>query len=122
MAIERAIQKLRLTNLILIARDGIEALEFLSGTGNSTLRRPYIIMLDINMPRMNGHEFLAALRENPALHGSVVFMLTTSNAPKDIASAYQQMVAGYIVKDDAYSSIKSAIELLGVYVKIVSLP
>ncbi|SNR51624.1 response regulator [Puniceibacterium sediminis] len=122
MAIERAIRKLNITNPVRIARDGLEALELLTSKDHDPVRRPFIILLDVNMPRMNGHEFLAALRTNPELKGSVVFMLTTSDAPKDVAAAYRQTVAGYIVKEDAYSSIKSAIELLGAYIKIVRLP
>ncbi|MGY9046091.1 hypothetical protein P775_21670 [Puniceibacterium antarcticum] len=122
MAIERAFQKLRLTNPVRIARDGLEALELLTCKEHDPIRRPFIILLDVNMPRMDGHEFLAALRGNSALKGSVVFMLTTSDAPKDLAAAYQQLVAGYIVKEDAYSSIRAAIELLDAYIKIVSLP
>ena len=79
--------------------DGIEALHALRGEhGYDPLPKPYIILLDINMPRMNGLEFLSALRRDPTLRQSVVFVLTTSNREEDIMAAYNQQIAGYLLK------------------------
>lgn len=122
MSIERAISRLRLTNPIEVARDGREALERLRSNGDGAIRRPYIVLLDLNMPRMGGLEFLSAVRRDSELQGSVVFVLTTSDAPEDIAAAYREKVAGYVVKEDAFGSIRRAMEMLGAYVQIVRLP
>ncbi|MEO1138717.1 MAG: response regulator [Pseudomonadota bacterium] len=120
MAIERVVKAMRLTNPIEHAVDGREALDRLRGTNGEAVSHPYIILLDINMPRMNGLEFLAELREDVELANSVVFVMTTSDAPRDIAEAYSHKIAGYIVKESAYESLKAAIGLLHKYTEIVS--
>ncbi|AUR00115.1 response regulator [Phaeobacter inhibens] len=121
MAIKRALKKLRLVNPIEVVGDGQEALDLLRGVNSAALERPYIILLDLNMPRMGGLEFLAEVREDKELANSVIFVLTTSDAPSDIAVAYEHKIAGYIVKENAYDAVKSAVEMLGAYVEIVSL-
>ena len=73
------------------------------------------------MPRMVGLEFLSVIRKDPAPCQSVIFMMTTSEAPSDIAAAYDHLVAGYIVKDDPRSSLQKALEMLGAYLQIVLL-
>ncbi|SHI33327.1 response regulator [Wenxinia saemankumensis] len=120
MAIERAIRKLRLDNPIEVAGDGLEALDRLR-EGPRDLR-PYIILLDLHMPRMGGLEFLSNVRQDVELRNSVVFVQTTSYAPADIAKAYEHMVAGYIVKDNTFESMRRAMEMLGAYTRIVRLP
>ena len=122
MSIERAIRKLRLTNPVEVASDGLIALERLRAPGRNGVRSPFIILLDLNMPRMGGLEFLAQVRRDEDLKDSVVFVMTTSDAPDDIAAAYAKKVAGYIVKDDAVGSMRRAMEMLGVYTQIVRLP
>jgi CheY-like chemotaxis protein len=62
------------------------------------ISKPLLVLLDLNMPRMNGLEFLRELRLDPALKGTVVFILTTSGAEADRARAYDENVAGYMVK------------------------
>lgn len=121
MAIKRALKKLRLVNPVEVAKDGQEALDLLRGTKSAAIERPFIILLDLNMPRMGGLEFLAEVREDVELSNSVVFVLTTSDAPSDIAIAYEHKIAGYIVKESAFDTVKSAIEMLGAYTEIVSL-
>ena len=122
MSMERAIRKLRLTNPVEVAQDGREALQMLRRTDPDGVRAPFIILLDLNMPRMGGLEFLAEVRLDSELRDCVVFVMTTSDAPDDIAAAYAQKVAGYIVKDDAVDSMRRAMEMLGVYTRIVKLP
>ena len=122
MAIKRAIRSLKLLNDVMVARDGEEALDLLRTKDSGLCAKPYIILLDINMPRMNGLEFLAEVRDDPCLRTSVIFMVTTSEAPSDIAAAYDHLVAGYIVKENAMRSLRDALEMLGSYVRIVRLP
>lgn len=118
--ITRGFRKKRIANRILRARDGVEGLEMLSTPGR--VPAPYLILLDINMPRMNGHEFLDRLRADPSLHDAIVFMLTTSDADRDKVQAYARNVAGYIVKDHAGADFIALIELLDHYWRIVELP
>ena len=118
MAIRRALNRLDIKNPIATAGDGIEALDIL----RTRLRKPFVVLLDINMPRMTGLELLAVLRQDPHLNDTVVFILTTSDASQDIAAAYSHQIAGYILKEDAYRSIGSAIELLDTYLGVVTLP
>jgi len=100
MTVERMLRKQHISNPLFIARDGVEALEMLRGENDrAKVPEPYLILLDLNMPRMNGLEFLAELRRDPAHKKAVVFVLTTSDAPEDRHVAYEHRVAGYIVKD-----------------------
>ncbi len=123
MGIHRALRDLKISNPTVHAVDGIEALETLRGeNGKTAVKRPYIILLDLNMPRMNGIQFLEEIRSDEALKDSVVFVLTTSDADADIISAYAFNVAGYIVKSDARESFKEAMDMLDVYWTIVALP
>ncbi|MBU0800346.1 MAG: response regulator [Alphaproteobacteria bacterium] len=119
MGIKRAFDKLKIKNPIVVARDGVEALEKLR---NGEVPRPYLILLDLNMPRMNGIEFLDVLREDKELRDSIVFILTTSKAEQDKWSAYQRNIAGYIVKENVGKEFLDAISLLDMYWRIVEMP
>lgn len=121
--LKRAFAKSRIGNPITVARDGIEALEILRGeNGQAKLAKPHLILLDLNMPRMNGLEFLEAIRADEDLKASVVFMITTSKAEEDKARAYEKNVAGYIVKQDSANTFMQAVALLEHYWKIVEFP
>lgn len=123
MAIERSFKKLKLDNSLVRAKDGIEAFEIMRGENNKEqITKPFLVLLDLNMPRMNGLEFLDALRKDPVLSDTVVIVLTTSAADKDQAKAYDQHVAGYIVKTEIKDSFLEVIELIDCYWKIVTLP
>ena len=121
--LKRAFAKSRIGNPITVARDGIEALEFLRGeNGRPKLPKPHLILLDLNMPRMNGLEFLEAIRADEDLKSTVVFMITTSKAEEDKTRAYAQNVAGYIVKQDPANTFMQAVALFEHYWKIVEFP
>lgn len=123
MAIQRAISKMKLVNPVRAAKDGLQALEILRGdAGESKLLPPYVVLLDINMPRMNGHEFLAELRDDPDLRRALVFVLTTSDAHQDVMAAYEKNIAGYIVKDDIYESFKKTLEVVDLFSKLIVFP
>lgn len=123
MAIRRGFERQKLANDLVSARDGVEALQILRGeNGHAPLRRPFVILLDLNLPRMDGFEFLQALRRDPDLHTCVVFVLTTSRSDEDRLKAYDSQVAGFIVKADAGAGFLKAIELLDHYWKVVVLP
>ncbi|MBS0354789.1 MAG: response regulator [Proteobacteria bacterium] len=122
-AVRRAFRDLKIANPLFQARDGIEALEMLRGTnGQTALPRPYIILLDLNMPRMGGIEFLNEIRKDPELHSSIVFVMTTSAAEEDRVKAYSLNVAGYVLKHSPGRSFLDAVSMLEHYWKIVELP
>lgn len=118
LAIRRAMDQHDLKTPLTVARDGLEALELLQA---GTVPKPRIVLLDINMPRMTGLEFLAAIRQDPKLCRLVIFVMTTSDAPQDMFEAYAHQIAGYILKEDAYRSIGRAIDMLGAYLDVVAL-
>jgi len=118
-AMRRALQKLKLLNPIYRARDGLEGIELLRA---GEIPSPYIILLDLNMPRMNGLEFLEELRSDPALTHSVVFVLTTSKSDEDILAAYREHVAGYLFKQRMDNDFLQVVGLLNHYWRIIELP
>lgn len=118
----RSLKKNRIANRLLWARDGVEALEILQGKTAKTLAFPAIVLLDINMPRMNGLEFLEAIRADENLRSLTVFVLTTSQDDRDIARAYDYNVAGYMVKSELGESFAAGIGLLDHYWRVVELP
>ena len=120
MGIARALKKLKILNPLVRARDGLEGLELLRGS--QAVKRPYIILLDINMPRMNGLEMLDELRNDEALANAVVFILTTSKADEDKTAAYRQHVAGYIVKSEVENGFLEMVSMLDHYWRVVELP
>jgi CheY-like chemotaxis protein len=115
----RAFTKLRIANPIVRAKDGVMALELLK---NNTVTKPYIILLDLNMPRMGGLEFLEQLRSDPVLNTSIVFVLTTSKDDEDKVAAYKQNIAGYIIKEKLQNGFDELVKLLDCYWRIVELP
>lgn len=113
MSIKRALKRIRLQNPIVRAKDGIAALELLHGTDSQpAMAQPYIILLDLNMPRMNGIDFLAALRKDPRTEMARVFVLTTSETDQDILNAHAHNIMGYIFKSDLLGSLSEAIDSL----------
>ena len=120
LGIERALKKLKIANPIVRAHDGVEALEILRSPEG--LPRPYLILLDINMPRMNGQEMLAELRQDKSLSSAVVFVLTTSQDDQDKLMAYSKHVAGYIVKQHVGDGFMRVTEMLDHYWRVVELP
>jgi len=123
-AMRRTFVRMKLANTLLVARDGLEGLAILQGAGGTPpLARPYIVLLDLNMPRMGGIEFLEVLRADADLTGTVVFVLTTSAEERDRVAAYEQHVAGYIVKQHLDNDgLSKAIDMLDHYWRVVELP
>ena len=113
----------RLVTVINRVRDGEEGLAYLRREGSyRNARRPGLVLLDINMPRMNGIEFLEVLRADPDLTHAIVFVLTTSKSDEDILAAYREHVAGYLLKQRMDSDFLQVVSLLDHYWKIIELP
>jgi len=123
MAIRRSMKKLNLANPVKIAKNGVEALELLrDSVGDDNILPPFIITLDLSMPKMGGLEFLEHIRNDPLFNKLVIFVLTTSDSPEDVSSAYSKNIAGYIVKENATDTLRDALSMLHDYAQLVVLP
>lgn len=122
-AFKRALETLKILNPLTIASDGVEALEILRGeNGVEALKRPYLILLDLDMPRMGGLEFLDELRNDAELSHSLVFVMTTSPDEEDRFRAYDRHVAGYVLKHSVAHSFLDAVAMFGHYWRVIELP
>ncbi|HEV7380758.1 MAG TPA: response regulator [Dyadobacter sp.] len=121
MNVKRAFKKNNISNPLLVAHNGIEALEVLRST-ESDAPKPKIILLDLNMPRMGGIEFLKEIRQDPALSKLSVFVMTTSNEDGDKIDAYNLNVAGYILKPLSMDRFISAVSTLKSYWTLCEYP
>jgi CheY-like chemotaxis protein len=119
MLIERSLLKERIGNKMIRAHDGIEALELLE---SDKVTRPLVILLDLQMPRMGGIEFLKVLRANEKLSDLTVFVLTTSKSEEDMLKSYREHIAGYFVKGEAGENFLSIVGVLDSYWKVVHFP
>lgn len=120
MNVKRAFEKNRIANPLYVAGDGLEAMEMLRAGKVPRDRR--IILLDLNMPRMNGIEFLRALRADPELMLTPVVVLTTSDDERDKISAYNLNVAGYLLKPVTFINFVEVMAALNKYWTLVELP
>ena len=109
MNVKRAFFKNKIMNPLFVAGNGVEALEMLE---DKIIPLPKIIILDINMPKMNGIEFLKILRENEKLKNISVFVMTTSNEDSDKIDAYNLNVAGYILKPLSFEKFLTSVATL----------
>lgn len=116
MTVERAFDKANIVNPLFIARNGLEALDMLRGENNhERLERPLLILLDLNMPKMNGIEFLEALRDDAALRRIPVVVLTSSSDDQDVWSAYNKNVSGYMTKPVSIDEFVEKMAAIGHY-------
>ena len=115
--VQRAFKKNHISNPLHIARNGLEALEMLRGTGGKEKLNPLpkVILLDLNMPKMGGLEFLQEIREDPVLRTLSVFVMTTSDEESDKFAAYNLNVAGYILKPLSFERFVQAVSILNHY-------
>ncbi|MEA5597583.1 response regulator [Rivularia sp. UHCC 0363] len=124
MNVKRAFIKNNITNPLYVASDGIEALKMLRGQ-NETLNVPKqrrIILLDLNMPKMSGLEFLEALRADSDLKSIPVVILTTSDEDRDRVKAYNLNVAGYLLKPVNSTQFAETIATLNKYWMLCEIP
>jgi CheY-like chemotaxis protein len=122
-AVLRVLGKTSLNFTLTTAADGLEGLQILRGQHpDKEIRAPLLVLLDLNMPRMDGLDFLDHLRADPALHKTVVFVFTTSNLDLDREASYQKHIAGYIVKSDVGPQYCKLAEFLTCYGNSITLP
>ncbi|WP_404340974.1 response regulator [Pseudoalteromonas mariniglutinosa] len=122
-----ALAESRVLNELFFVEDGVELLEYLERKGkfsDKTLSpRPGLILLDLNMPRMDGREALQAIKSNQALKGIPVVILTTSKQEEDMIKGYDLGAASYITKPVTFDGLVELMKTLGKYwVEFVELP
>ena len=120
MNVTRAFARNKIANPLFVAADGIEALEMLRSGAVPRDRR--LILLDLNMPRMSGIEFLRELRADPELHSTPVVVLTTSDDERDKVNAYDLNIAGYLLKPVTFINFVEVMAALNKYWTLVELP
>jgi CheY-like chemotaxis protein len=120
MNVRRAFEKGRITNPLFVAGDGEEALRLLRGREFPRERR--LVLLDLNMPRMSGIEFLREIRADPELRSLPVVVLTTSDAERDKVDAYDLNVAGYLIKPVTVGTFVEVMATLNKYWMLVEFP
>ena len=120
MNVKRAFEKNHITNPLFVAGDGLEALEKLRNGEVPQGRR--LVLLDLNMPKMNGIEFLNELRKDANLAAIPVVVLTTSNNERDKIEAYNLNVAGYLVKPVTFGEFSELMVTLNKYWTLVEMP
>jgi len=125
MNVKRAFKKINITNPLYIASNGLEALATLRGNDDGSTVIPAgrrLILLDLNMPKMGGIEFLKHLRSDPVLRIVPVIVLTTSNQDRDRVEAYDLNVAGYILKPVTSANFAETMATLNKYWALCELP
>lgn len=120
MNVRRALDRAHVTNPVFVAHNGIEGLELLRG--NTVPKDRRLVLLDLNMPKMNGIEFLRELRKDPALKSTPVVVLTTSDDDRDKVQAYDLNVAGYLLKPVTFVNFVDVMAALNKYWALVELP
>jgi len=119
MTVKRALKDLKVTNQLICTINGEEALEYLRNDSN---KKPCVILLDLNMPKMNGVEFLRIAKADETLKKIPVVVLTTSEEEQDVVESFDLGVGGYIVKPTNYKKFVEAIRAVDLYWTLSELP
>jgi CheY-like chemotaxis protein len=123
--VQTNLKRAGIANPICRVRDGQEALDFVFREGefaNREAGQPLLMILDINMPRVDGVEVLNTLKKNPATTSMPVIMLTTTDDPREVENCYQLGCNVYITKPVAYEEFVEAVKRLGLLLQIVQVP
>jgi len=120
MTVKRALKDLKVTNSLVRTTNGEEALEYLRTEKSN--KKPCVILLDLNMPKMNGVEFLKVAKADDELKKIPVVVLTTSKDEQDIVESFKLSVAGYMVKSVNYKKFVEAIRAIDLYWTFSELP
>jgi CheY-like chemotaxis protein len=118
LLVKRALKHKNIDNPLLIANDGVEALDFLFGTGARAAVgpiRPAVVLLDLKMPRIDGLEVLQRVRGSPATRNLPIVMMTSSDEDKDLVRSYDLGVNSYIRKPVDFTAFADAIAQIGLY-------
>jgi len=120
----RALKKSRLLNEVVVAQDGVEALDYLLGKGNFEGRDisvlPQLVLLDLKMPRMDGLEVLQRIRENERTRFLPVVILTTSSEDRDRIESYKLGANSYVRKPVDFNQFAESVQQLGLYWLVIN--
>lgn len=119
MTVKRALKDLQVMSDLVPTGDGEEALAYLRDDGNT---KPCVILLDLNMPKMNGTEFMKIVKADEDLRKIPIIVLTTSNSEQDISKSFELGAAGYMVKSVDYKKFMEIIKTIDLYWTLSKLP
>ncbi len=119
MTVNRALRDLKVTNQLVTIGDGEEAIEYLRDESSA---KPCIVLLDLNMPKMDGAEFLKIVKTDNTLKKIPVVILTTSNSDRDVIESFELGAAGYMVKSVDYEKFVETIRAIDQYWTLSKLP
>jgi CheY-like chemotaxis protein len=125
MNVRRAFRKANISSSLHVASNGLEALEILRGSSTQQPPLPIdrrLVVLDLNMPKMGGIEFLRELRADPRLKATPVVVLTTSNVDQDRFNAYDLNIAGYLLKPVTFANFVEIMETVNRYWAFCEMP
>jgi chemotaxis family two-component system response regulator Rcp1 len=124
LLVKEALLDAKVTNNVHWAKDGVEALAFIQQQPPfADAPRPDLIFLDLNLPRMNGHEVLAFLKEDPRFKRIPVIVLTSSKAESDIARSYDHYANCYVTKPVDLDKFMTVVQSMDhFWIKVVTLP
>lgn len=115
----RALKKNKIANEVIVARDGVAALDYLFGTGTSagrdTSEQPQLVLLDLNLPRLDGHEVLKRVRADDLTRHVPVVVLTSSKEDEDLIRSYSHGVNAYVRKPVEFDRFMEAVNTLGLF-------
>lgn len=123
--IQRNLKRAGLANGFHRVKDGVEALDLLRGQGayeSTQIQGDFLLLLDINMPRIDGIEVLRQVKTDPALSKTPVIMLTTTDDPREVERCYELGCNVYITKPIEYDKFVGAIQQLGLFLQVVKVP
>lgn len=120
-AVRRALAKAQVPLTLIRTRDGVDALAFIRGETGAPPPH-YILLVDLNMPRMNGLELLAEIRNDPHLARAIVFVMTTSRDEHDKNAAFSHQAAGYLVKANVGTDFHDLVGIIEHYVRGIEVP
>ena len=109
MTVQRSFKELKVINPLIVKHHGEDALSYLKSHAEEL---PCVIILDINMPKMNGHEFLKQLKQYPIYKDIPIVMLTSSKEQQDVDDSFDLGISGYILKSVEYRSFLDSIQVL----------
>ena len=119
MTVKRALKDLKVSNQLVPVSNGEEAIEYLKKENTS---KPCFVLLDLNMPKMNGAEFLKTVKADKTLKKIPVVILTTSNSEQDVIESFELGAAGFMVKSVDYEKFVETIQAIERYWTLSKLP
>jgi two-component system, response regulator len=122
----RAFKRNHITNPVVVARDGVEALDYLFGTGahagRDTRQQPILVLLDLKLPRIDGHQALSRMRADPRTELIPVVVLTSSKEEADVIKSYKGGANSYVRKPVGFEEFAEAVRVLGLFWALINQP